>query len=394
MRILHTSDWHLGRTLHGVDLHEYQVQFHNWLIALVEERQVDAVVIPGDVYDRAVPPTDSVRLLSSTLERLAQITTVILTPGNHDSAARLGFGAGIMRDGVHILADTAGLDHPVVMSDEHGDVLFFGLPYLEPDIARHTLASAHEEPLARSHEAVTREALRRVRARIQEHTHAHPATSRPRSVVLAHTFVAGGAESDSERDLTVGGVDSVPAPVMAGFDYLALGHLHGGQDLSAQVGSTAWYSGSPLAFSFSEKNHAKCVLMVELVEADTPLTVERIPTPVPRALTELTGSLEDVLALAGVHGEDWMKVIITDTARPEHMQERLRAAYPHLLHTEYRPEGRAETSLTPEVRPEADPLTVMDEFYTFTTGGEWREAERAVFDAAYQRVRTAGQEAS
>lgn len=392
MKILHTSDWHLGRTLHGVDLHPYQVEFHDWLVETVREHAVDAVVIPGDVYDRAVPPVESVRLLSRTLARLADLTTVILTPGNHDSADRLGFGAGLMRGGVHILADAAGIEHPVVMADAHGEVLFFGLPYLEPDLHRHRLAAAGEEPLARSHEAVTKAAIERVRERIA----AHPAEggARPRSVLLTHTFIAGGEESDSERDLTVGGVDSVPPRVLSGFDYLALGHLHGCQDLSRQVDAAAWYSGSPLAFSFSEKDHRKSVLLVELGDPAEPARVERIAAPVPRRLTELSGPLEEVLARAEDHSEDWLKAIITDARRPEHLQDRLRAAYPHLLHTEYQPEGRAAADSAPIVRVEQDPLEVMGDFFAYVTGGPARETERAVFEDAYGEVRTRGQEAS
>ncbi|MGO2754940.1 MAG: metallophosphoesterase family protein, partial [Brachybacterium alimentarium] len=258
MRILHTSDWHLGRTLHKVDLHEHQAAFVDWLVDLVREREVDVVVIPGDVYDRAVPAVTSVKLLDSALARLADTgATVVLTSGNHDSPERLGFGRGLMRAGVHLLTDIPGIEHPVSVEDEHGEVLLFGLPYLEPDRVRTELVAEGEAPLARSHEAVTRAALDRVRERAA----AHPGA---RTVVLAHTFVTGGEASDSERDLSVGGVDSVPAGVLGGIDYLALGHLHGCQDLTAAVGAPAWYSGSPLAFSFSERTHRKSVLLVEL----------------------------------------------------------------------------------------------------------------------------------
>ncbi|UEJ84254.1 exonuclease SbcCD subunit D [Brachybacterium halotolerans subsp. kimchii] len=386
MKILHTSDWHLGRTLHGEDLHEHQVAFHDWLVDLVREREVDVVVIPGDVYDRAVPPIPAIRLLGRTLSRLAETATVVLTPGNHDSADRLGFGRELMRAGVHLLTDTPGLDHPVSVEDEHGEVLFFGLPYLEPDTARHRLVPEGEEPLGRSHEAVTRAALDRVRGRAAEHPGA-------RTVVLAHTFVSGGESSESERDLAVGGVDSVPAPVLAGFDYVALGHLHGCQDLTRSVGSPARYSGSPLAFSFSEKDHRKCVLLVEL-GAPGEVEVERIGTPVPRRLTALRGDLESLLAQSGAHGDDWVKATVTDTARPAHLQERLRAAFPHLLLTSYEPEGREAGEAAPEVRREADPLEVMDEFLGYVTGGEPSAREHEVMDEAYTTVRSRGQEAS
>ncbi|NMA75897.1 MAG: exonuclease SbcCD subunit D [Actinomycetales bacterium] len=381
MKILHTSDWHLGRTLHKVDLHEHQAAFLDWLVALVQEEQVDVVVIPGDVYDRAVPAVTSVKLLDSALARLAGTgATVVLTSGNHDSPERLGFGRSLMRPGIHLLTDVPGIEHPVSVSDEHGEVLFFGLPYLEPDRARTELVGEEEAPLARSHEAVTRAALDRVRER---------AATRPqaRTVVLAHTFVTGGEGSDSERDLSVGGVDSVPAGVLGGIDYLALGHLHGCQDLTATVGAPAWYSGSPLAFSFSERHHRKAVLMVELGAPGTPAEVRRIAAPVPRPLTELRGTLEQILARQDDHGGDWLKAIVTDPARPAHLQEQLREAYPHLLLTEYAPEGREAREGTPVVRREQNPLEVMDEFLAHVTGAAPTAAEHAVLDRAYTAVR-------
>jgi exonuclease SbcD len=413
MKILHTSDWHLGRTLHGEDLHAHQERFADWLVDLVRERDVDVVVIPGDVYDRAVPPVQAVQLLGRTLARLADEATVVLTPGNHDSATRLGFGRELMRAGVHILTDTPGLDHPVVVPDEYGDVLFFGLPYLEPDLARYALAADGDQPLARSHEAVTTAALDRVRAHVAAYAPdggqgtpddgpapAHGGVgaerARPRTVVLAHTFVAGGQGSDSERDLSVGGVDSVPAGVFAGIDYLALGHLHGCQDLTGLVGGPAWYSGSPLAFSFSEKDQRKSVLLVELGQPEQ-VQVERILTPVPRALTELRGSLEEILGHADEHGEDWLKAVVTDPQRPAHLQERLRDAFPHLLSTTWEPEGRTEQEQTPTIRRETDPVQVMDEFFDYVTGGAPTAAEHQVFDDAYGTVRReqqSGKEAS
>ena len=381
MKILHTSDWHLGRTLHKVDLHEHQAVFLDWLVDLVEAEQVDVVVIPGDVYDRAVPAVSSVTLLDRALARLADTgATVVLTSGNHDSPERLGFGRSLMRGGIHLLTDVPGIEHPVTVEDEHGEVLFFGLPYLEPDRARTELVAVGEDPLARSHEAVTRAALDRVRDRAADHPGA-------RTVVLAHTFVSGGEASDSERDLTVGGVDSVPAGVLGGIDYLALGHLHGCQDLTRSVGAPAWYSGSPLAFSFSERHHRKSVLLVELGAPGTAAQVRRIDTPVPRRLTELRGTLEEILARRDEHAGDWLKAVVTDPARPAHLQEQLREAYPHLLLTEYAPEGREAREGTPVVRREQNPLEVMDEFLAHVTGGAPTEAEHDVLERAYSAVR-------
>ncbi|MBV7432472.1 exonuclease SbcCD subunit D [Dermabacteraceae bacterium TAE3-ERU5] len=399
MLILHTSDWHLGRTLHGVDLSEYQRAFQEFLLHLVRERKVDAVVIPGDVYDRAVPPLDAVRLLNETLAALAKETTVILTPGNHDSATRLGFGRELMRSGIHLLTDTAGIAHPVEMADEHGPVLFFGLPYLEPDMARYELAGEDGELLARSHEAVTRAAMARVRGRLEEYSLTHGI--QPRAVVLAHTFVTGGSGCDSERDLRVGGVDSVGAAAFHGVDYVALGHLHGQQCVPAQDGPgknpLLYYSGSPLAYSFSEKNHRKGVLLVELGAPGADGTrarieVEKVAAPVPRRLSEVRGSLEEILALAETYGDDWLHAVVTDPQRPAQMQERLRAAFPHLLLLEYRPQGGEHRHGVKRVSSARDPREVMDEFYRYFLGADPDEKAREVLAAAYERAR--GEECS
>src|ERR1700712_1552395 len=216
MRLLHTSDWHIGRSLHGTDLLGEQEAVLGGLAAVVAAESVDVVVVAGDVYDRAVPSADATGVLDRVLMRLRRAgAEVVLTPGNHDSARRLGFGAGLMaRAGVHLRAVTPALDEPVLLADEHGEVAVYGIPYLEPEVARHELELAD----GRSHEAV----LTAARERVRNDLFLRPGA---RSVVLAHAFVGGGLPSDSERDICVGGVDRVPAPVFDGVDYVALGHL-------------------------------------------------------------------------------------------------------------------------------------------------------------------------
>ena len=201
MRILHTSDWHLGRTLHGVDLLEHQAGFLDHLVELVRSEDVGAVVVSGDVYDRAVPPVEAVQLLADALTRLSERAPVVVTPGNHDSAIRLGFAAGLMREGVHLRARVADVGRPVVLADEHGPVVVHALPYLDPDTVRRALAddAAPDGLLPRSHEAVLAAAMRRVRADLEER--AAGSGHRPRSVVMAHAFVVGGLASESERDV-------------------------------------------------------------------------------------------------------------------------------------------------------------------------------------------------
>ena len=315
MRLIHTSDWHLGRTLHGENLLPYQERFLCWLLGEAVRHQAGAVVVAGDIYDRAVPPLDAVRLLDAALLRFAQARIpVILTSGNHDSAVRLGFGAGLSESaGIHLRTSVADLARPVLLADEHGPVAVYGVPYLLPDAVMADLGVE-----SRTHEAVLAEAARRIRADAA-------ARGIGRTVVAAHAFVTGGQPAESERDIRIGGVADVPAGVFAGFSYVALGHLHGAQragppgaaagsgpvapgtvtdgpvtDGPVTNGTVIRYSGSPLAFSFSEKDHRKSVTLAE-IDAAGQVHITALPTPVPRPLREVRGTLDGLLARADQH---------------------------------------------------------------------------------------------
>ena len=323
MRLLHTSDWHIGRTLHGADLLREQEAVLSGLADVVVAESVDVVVVAGDVYDRAVPSADATGVLDRVLMRLRSAgAVVVLTPGNHDSARRLSFGAGLMaRSGVHVRATTAGLDEPVLLRDEHGEVAVYGLPYLEPELARHELGVS----AARSHEAVLTEAMERVRRDLFLRPGA-------RSVVLAHAFVGGGVPSDSERDICVGGVDLVPAPVFDGVDYVALGHLHRPQTITERLR----YSGSPLAHSFGEAGQDKQVWLVDLDAAGL-AGVRALPLPTPRPLTVLTGSLDELLA-DPAHTcveDDFVSARLTDEVRPSDPMRQLQTRFRHCVHLEW-----------------------------------------------------------
>jgi DNA repair protein SbcD/Mre11 len=357
MRLLHTSDWHIGRSLHGADLLAEQEAVLSGLADVVAAEHVDAVVVAGDVYDRAVPSADATAVLDRVLTRLrAAGATVVLTPGNHDSARRLNFAAGLLAvSGVHVRATVSGLDEPVLLSDAHGDVAVYGLPYLEPEIARHEFGL----PGARSHEAVLQAAMDRVRADLS----LRPGT---RSVVLAHAFVGGGLASDSERDICVGGVDIVPASVFDGVDYVALGHLHRPQTLTGRLR----YSGSPLPYSFGEAGQDKQAWLVDL-DAGGLAGVEAVPLPLPRPLTVLAGTLEDLLAdPAHTAAEDaFVSARLTDDVRPADPMRRLRTRFPHCVHLEWSgggtPDGR---SYQERLRGRGD-LDVAGEFVSHVRGG-------------------------
>src|SRR3954454_1860302 len=289
---------------------EHQAAFVDHLIEVVEAEQVDLVVVAGDVYDRALPHVDAVRLADEALARLAASRArVVLTSGNHDSAQRLGFGSRLIDAArVHVRPDASSVGTPVLLEDAHGPVAVHGIPFLDPQ--------ALQEPwglTTRSHEAALAEAMRRVRSDLAR---------RPmRSVVLAHAFVAGGLPSGSERDISVGGVSVVSSDLFDDISYTALGHLHG----RAALGETLRYSGSPLAYSFSESGHTKGSWLVDLGPVGVTATTF-VEAPVPRPLTTVTGDLEALLAdprLTSAEGH-WLQPTLTDAVRPDRPMERLR----------------------------------------------------------------------
>jgi exonuclease SbcD len=339
VRILHTSDWHLGRSFHREGMLGHQAAYVDHLLDVVEQERVDLVVVAGDVYDRALPPVDAVRLANETFSRLAASRArLVVTSGNHDSAQRLGFGSDLIdAAGVHIRARADRVGLPVLVEDQHGPVAIYGLPYLDPDHLREPWALS-----ARSHEAALAEAMRRVRADLV----GRPAT---RSVVLAHAFVAGATPSDSERDISVGGVSIVPTSLFDGIDYTALGHLHGRHTLTDHVR----YSGSPLAYSFSEAGHVKGSWLVDLGAAGL-RGAEFLEAPVPRPLARLRGTLEQLLhdQRFAAHEGAWVQATLTDDVRPARPMERLQQRFPHALVLSWEP-GATSASGRPLARPAA-----------------------------------------
>jgi exonuclease SbcD len=326
VRLLHTSDWHLGRSFHRVNLLAEQAAVLDHLVEVVRDERVDVVLVAGDVYDRALPGVDVVALLDDALARLAGTgATVVLTSGNHDSPRRLGFAARLLeRSRVHVRTDPARCGDPVLAEDAHGPVAVYPLPYLEPALVAPVLGRS----VGAGHEDVLTAAMDAVRADLATRP------SGTRSVVAAHAFVVGGLGSDSERDISVGGIGAVPATLFDGVDYVALGHLHGRQRLAEGVR----YSGSPLAYSFSEHAHGKGSWLVEL----GPRGLERIDAvdaPVPRRLAVLRGRIEDLLPDATLaHAEDaWCQVTLTDDERPRDAMARLRVRFPHTLELRFEP---------------------------------------------------------
>ncbi|RBM10565.1 exonuclease SbcCD subunit D [Prauserella sp. PE36] len=372
--MLHTSDWHVGRTFHGADLLAEQETVLTHLADLVAGEAVDVVLVSGDVYDRAVPSAEAVRVATRAMKRIREAgAQLVITPGNHDSAARLGaFADFAAAGGLHLRTTAAELAEPVVLEDDHGPVALYGIPYLEPEIVRHALGV----PQARGHTGVLTEAMRRV---TEDLAGREPGT---RSVVLAHAFVTGGVGSDSERTIAVGGVEQVPGSVFDGVDYVALGHLHGAQTLAEHLR----YSGSPLAYSFSETAQRKSVWLVDL-DADGLAGVERRDLPVPRRLATMRGLLADLLEAPEYAGlvDCFVSATLTDRVRPVDAMRRLRERFPHAVHLDWQPEGGQATVLryAEAVRGRSD-SEIASGFLDDCRGAPPSEREHALLTAALE----------
>jgi exonuclease SbcD len=386
VRLLHTSDWHIGRTFHGADLLAEQEAVLGHLADLVVSEAIDVVLVAGDIYDRAVPSAEAVRVATTALSRLRGAgAELVITPGNHDSAARLGaFAEFAAAGGLHLRSTIGALHEPVLLDDEHGPVALYGIPYLEPESARHTL----RVPDAKGHTGVLTEAMRRVR----EDLAARPGGTR--SVVLAHAFVTGGEGSDSERTIAVGGVEQVPGSVFDGVDYVALGHLHGPQTLAGHLR----YSGSPLAYSFSETQQHKSVWLVDLDENGLG-QVRRHELPVPRRLATVLGQLGELLGAAEFEDlvDCYLSVTLTDQVRPVDAMRKLRERFKYAVHLDWQPEGgHAEGALryAEKVRNRSD-SEITRNFLDDCRGAPPNEREEGLFQRALEaagRMQAIGRE--
>ena len=381
MRLLHTSDWHLGRSFHGFGLLGAQARFLDWLLELVAQESVDVVVVAGDIYDRAIPPVDAVELYDDALARFATAgVPVFMISGNHDSATRLGVGSRVLsRGGVHLRTDARMIGQPVVLDSPTGPLALYGIPYLEPDAVRDTLALTE-----RSHQAALDAAMSLVRADLAT----RPAGTR--SVVASHSFVTGAAASDSERDIRVGGADSVSAATFAGVDYVALGHLHGPQVVADPVPGRVRYSGSPLAYSFSERHHTKSVTLLTL-DSSGVADAQTIPVPVHRRLSTLSGELAALLR-DPAHDpltQDYLAVTLTDQGAPNEPMARLRQRFPHVATLSWEPAGGLSPdrgSYTERVHGLSDSEICCD-FVRHVRNDEPSDDERALFEESLESSR-------
>lgn len=419
MRIVHTSDWHLGRTFFGADLLPAQRRFIDHLIDVVDAHEVGAVIVAGDVYDRGIPPQDAMELYDFAMTALLERgTQVIVSSGNHDSFMRLGIGRRQLEAaGLHVRARLSDITRPVVL--DHGATVVYAIPYLEP-------GQVHQRfGVERSHTAVMKYATDLIREHQQAH---HP---QARTIVAAHAFVSGGTASDSERSVEIGGVGVAPASVFADFDYVALGHLHRPQVLTPSM----QYAGSPLPYSFGEAKNAKRVVLLDTHTTASPAalggtvlpgsspepavtgTAAPNPTggaahgPVPGSgadpsasshlvsqqalelpafeqIATLRGTLAEVLAQAPDHQGTLLEAELTDEHRLPNALAALRSRFPRLIRFDWVNDAQAPASATVTATKGSAPSdeAVFRAFVTHTTQRAARTDEEARFAAALADV--------
>ncbi len=366
MRLLHTADWQLGRLFHQTQLTDDQQYLLGQFVDLARDVRPDLVVVAGDVYDRAVPPPDAVDVLDEVLSRLVLDLRlpVVVIAGNHDSPRRLSFGSRLLAaQGLHVVGRPEARPYRVDLADDHGPVAVHALPFCAPAAA----AEALEDEGVHDQQGVLQAMVERARTALP---------TGARSVLVAHAFVAGGAVSESERPLSVGGVATVDPAVFTGFDYVALGHLHRPQSL---VEGRVQYAGSLLKYSFDEVAHEKSVNLVEIDGAGGVRT-ERVRLSPRRDVRRLEGLLADLLASPDERiRDDYLCVSLLDRGPVLDAIGRLRRVYPNVLHIErplIAPEGKGIAPGRPGRKTEVE---LFDAFFRDVTGDELNSDETRCF---------------
>ena len=363
MRILHTADWHLGRQFEGHSLDHDHAAVLDQVFAAVQKVQPDALVVAGDIFDRAAPPESAVRLLNRFIESVIASTScaVILIAGNHDSADRIGAMAMLAdRRRTLVRGPLSSIEEPLVLHDAHGPVAFSALPFGYEYAARECFADTNIKCPA----DVMRAQIAAARP------HIPPGA---RWIIVAHAFVTGASVSETERPLTriAGGIETVPAELFSGAHYVALGHIHRPQTAGAP---NIRYSGAPLAFGFDEEGNQKSMAVVD-IDAPGNATVELIPFRPLRSVRTIRGTLEDLLKLPP--SEDFIKAILTDDGRLMDPMKRIRERFPFACGLTYARDlvARQTTGAHPSTTALDEPETVVSHFMQVMRGTPLSDTE-------------------
>ncbi|MBQ6663634.1 MAG: exonuclease SbcCD subunit D [Firmicutes bacterium] len=374
MKLIHLSDLHLGKRVNGFPMIEDQTYILTKIINVIDEEKPDGILIAGDVYDKPIPPAEAVELFDDFLVRLAKRELpVFIISGNHDSPERLAFGNRLMdRSGVHFAPVYNGEIRPFTLEDEFGAVDIWLLPFLKPTHVRHAFPEAEIESYT--------DAMRTAIA-------AMPVDESRRNILVTHQFVTGAERSESE-EIAVGGADNVDAGCFSGFDYVALGHLHGPQNVGSE---RIRYCGTPLKYSFSETKHEKSVTVLELAEKGK-LTVRTVRLIPKRDLVELRGTYDELTRKAYYEGTSWQEdythITLTDEEDIPEALARLRSVYHNLMKLDY---DNRRTRQQAEIRGAEDvenktPLELFAELFRKQNNSDLSEEQTAFLTELIEKI--------
>lgn len=350
MKFVHLSDLHLGKRVNEFSMIEDQAYILTKILGIIREERPDGVLIAGDIYDKSVPSVEAVSLFDEFLKQLSrQQTQVFIISGNHDSPERLGFASELIAlSGIHIAPAYDGMVCPVSLEDGYGTVNVYMLPFIKPVHVR----SVFPEEKAESYTEAVSAAIAHMDIREGE-----------RNILIAHQFVTGAARCESE-DISVGGLDNVDASVFDAFDYVALGHIHGSQQIGRE---SVRYCGTPLKYSFSEAKQRKSVTVAELKEKGN-LGIRTVSLTPLRDLRELKGTYEELANRKNYEGtslEDYLHITLTDEEDIVDVVGKLRVIYPNLMKLDYdNRRTRENREITGGDEMEAKtPMELVREFY-------------------------------
>ena len=364
MKFIHLSDLHLGKRVYDFNLLEDQEYILKEILKVIDSEKPDAVIIAGDIYDRSVPSTEAVELLDEFLFQLSgRDLQVLLISGNHDSPERLAFASRLIAPtGIHLSPVYSGVIEPIVLTDEFGPVNVYLLPFVKPAHVRRFFPGEKIE----SYNDALRIAVQALNIDWSK-----------RNVLVTHQFITGATRSDSE-EISVGGTDNIDASVFEGFDYVALGHIHGPQNIGSE---RIRYCGTPLKYSFSEAKHEKSVTVIDMGEKDS-LSVRTVPLHPLRDLREIEGTYEELTYRPNYEGtniNDYMHITLTDEEDIPDAIGKLRLIYPYLMSLDYnnsRTRSAGELSDLEDLEHKS-PLTLFEDFYEQQNGRPMSDEQKA-----------------
>ena len=379
MKFFHLSDLHIGLKLMNRDLREDQEYILAEVVEAAAQEKPDAIVIAGDIYDKAVPSAEAVEIFDRFLGELTEAVpsaVIMMISGNHDSAERIAFGSQIMSSsGICMTPVYDGKTEKYCLTDSYGEVWIHLLPFVRPATVRHGLEGEEEVDEIRTYQEAVQAAVAHMEI-----------DKRHRNVLIAHQFVVGAMRCDSE-EISVGGIDQVEADVFRDFDYVALGHIHSPQNVGSEH---IRYCGTPLKYSFSEAGQQKSATVVELLEKGN-LKIREIPLKPQRDMRKLKGTYMEITSLSGyqdTNTEDYVQITLTDEEDIVNGMQKLRTIYPNLMRLEYdnrRTRENQEIAGTETVKRKSE-LEYFEEFFELQNNQPMNEEQRKYSEDLIRKI--------